>query len=140
MNRNNTRIRRLSAASVFLAAVLLSQYALGHSEGAIDDGGLFVGFLHPVKGLDHILAMLAVGMWGAQLGGRALWGLPVAFPLVMAMGGVLGILELPIPQIELGIALSVIVLGTLIALRARPPLWVAGVIVAFFAIFHGYAH
>ena len=140
MNRNDAWIRFLITSSISLAVILFATNAFAHTEGAIDDGGLFIGFLHPVKGLDHILAMLAVGMWGAQLGGRALWGLPVAFPLVMAMGGVLGIVEVPLPQIELGIAVSVIVLGTLIAFRARLPLWAAGVIVAFFAVFHGYAH
>jgi urease accessory protein len=84
--------------------------------------------------------MLAVGMWGAQLGAPAIWVLPVAFPLVMSLGGVAGILGVPMPPVEVGIVLSVIVLGAMIALDRRPPLLVAGILVAFFAIFHGYAH
>jgi len=84
--------------------------------------------------------MLAVGMWGAQLGPPAIWALPIAFPLVMSIGGVAGILGLPMPAIEPGIALSVIVLGGCIALDRRPPLWVAALLVSVFAVFHGYAH
>jgi urease accessory protein len=84
--------------------------------------------------------MLAVGMWGAQLRNPAIWLLPVAFPQVMALGGVAGILAVPLVGIELGIALSVIVLGSMIALDRRPPLWAALAIVSFFAVFHGYAH
>jgi len=90
--------------------------------------------------LDHVLAMLAVGMWGAQLGWPAIWVLPVAFPMVMAMGAVWGILGLPLPAVEIGVALSVIVLGAFIAAGRRPPLVVAGCVVAAFAVFHGYAH
>ena len=130
----------VSATTIVTALLLCSSMAHAHTEGAINDGGLFLGFLHPAKGIDHILAMLAVGMWGAQLGKPALWALPVAFPLVMAMGGVLGIVGVPLPGIEIGIALSVVGLGTLIALRVKTPLWAAGVIVGFFAIFHGHAH
>ena len=140
MNHHNSWSRLIVTTTVVMAIVVFASSAFAHSEGAVDDGGLLIGFLHPVRGLDHILAMLAVGMWGAQLGDRALWALPVAFPLVMAVGGVFGILEVPIPQIELGIAVSVIGLGTLIAFRAKLPLWAAGIIVAFFAVFHGYAH
>jgi urease accessory protein len=84
--------------------------------------------------------MLAVGMWGARLGSPAIWALPVAFPLVMALGGVAGILGLPLVAVELGVTLSVITLGSMIALDQRPPLWVASLLVAFFAVFHGYAH
>ena len=81
-----------------------------------------------------------VGLWGAQLGAPAIWVLPVTFPLVMAFGGVLGALGVPIPAIEVGIAISAIVLGAMVALSARPPLWVAMALVGIFAIFHGYAH
>jgi urease accessory protein len=79
-------------------------------------------------------------MWGAQLGAPAIWVLPVTFPLVMAFGGVLGAIGLPIPGIEIGIAISAVVLGGMVAFAARPPLWVAAVLVGLFAIFHGYAH
>lgn len=98
------------------------------------------GLRHPISGLDHIVAMVAVGLWGAQLGAPAIWMLPVAFPLVMALGGMLGLLGVPLPGTELGIAASAILLGGAVMLRARPPSWVAAALVGFFAIFHGYAH
>ena len=103
-------------------------------------GGLVSGFLHPIFGWDHVVAMVAVGLWGAFLGKPALWLLPVVFPLVMAMGGVLGILGIPVPAVEVGIAASSVVLGMLILFKVRSPIWVAGLIVGGFAIFHGYAH
>ena len=95
------------------------------------------GLRHPISGLDHIVAMLAVGLWGAQLGAPAIWMLPVTFPLVMALGGMLGLLGVPLPGTELGIAASAILLGGAVMLRARPPSWVAAILVGFFAIFHG---
>jgi urease accessory protein len=102
--------------------------------------GFKSGFLHPLSGLDHILAMVSVGIWGSQLGKPAIWLLPVTFPIVMAFGGVLGVRGVPLPGVEVGVALSALVLGLMIALSARPPLWVAAVLVGMFAIFHGYAH
>ena len=98
------------------------------------------GFLPPISGADHLIAMLAVGLWGAQLGAPAIWVLPITFPLVMAMGGVLGVGGIPIPFVEIIIALSAVALGLVIALQLRPPLWVAAALVALFAVFHGYAH
>jgi urease accessory protein len=103
-------------------------------------GGFLSGFQHPLTGLDHIVAMVAVGLWGAFLGGRAMWTLPVVFPMVMAIGGAVGVLGLPLPGVETGIALSGVILGAMVAFAAKPPLWVAAVIVGVFAIFHGYAH
>src|SRR5215216_152766 len=103
-------------------------------------GGFIGGLAHPVFGPDHVVAMVAVGLWGAFLGAPAIWLLPVVFPLVMAVGGVLGVLGVPIPAVESGIAASAIVLGLMVALAARPPLWVAAVLVGLFAIFHGHAH
>jgi len=111
-----------------------------HQQGAVDSNAFLVGFAHPFGGIDHLLAMLAVGMWGALLGMPALWMLPIAFPMLMAVGGVAGILGMPLPSIELGIALSVIVLGAVILFAVRPPLWGSLLIVSFFALFHGYAH
>jgi urease accessory protein len=102
--------------------------------------GFLSGFTHPLYGWDHVAAMIAVGILGAFLGRPAVWVLPVIFPIVMAFGAVLGILGVPLPGIEPGIALSSIVLGSLIVLAIRPPLWVAAILVAGFAIFHGYAH
>ncbi len=84
--------------------------------------------------------MVAVGLWGAVLGLPAIWVLPVAFPMVMAVGGLLGLLGWPVPGVEIGIAVSAIVLGAMVLLESRPPLWLAALIVAFFAVFHGHAH
>ncbi len=114
--------------------------ALAHVGQGDVGGGFVAGIEHPVFGLDHVIAMVAVGMWGAQLGAPAIWVLPVTFPVVMAFGGVLGVIGVPIPGIEIGIAASAIVLGGMVAFAARPPLWVAAVLVGIFAIFHGYAH
>ena len=93
-----------------------------------------------VSGLDHVLAMVSVGLWGAQLGAPAVWLLPVTFPMVMAFGGMLGLMGVPLPGVEVGIALSGILLGLAVLSEWRPPLWSAAVIVGFFAIFHGHAH
>ena len=112
--------------------------ALAHS-GSVA-GGFVGGIAHPVFGPDHVAAMVAVGLWGAFLGAPAIYILPVVFPLVMAMGGVLGILGVPLPGVEIGIATSAIVIGMMVAVAARPPLWVAAVLVGAFAIFHGHAH
>jgi urease accessory protein len=103
-------------------------------------GGFLSGFTHPLSGLDHIVAMFAVGLWGAFLGSPAMWVLPVVFPIVMAFGGALGIVGVPLPGVEAGIACSGIVLGLMVAAAARPPIWVAAVIVGVFAVFHGHAH
>lgn len=121
-----------------LMLALASSAAAHSAAGAV--GGFSSGFFHPLMGLDHIVAMVAVGLWGAFLGGRAMWALPVVFPVVMAFGGAMGVLGIPLPGVEIGIALSGIILGLMVALAARPKLWVAAVIVGFFAIFHGHAH
>jgi urease accessory protein len=119
--------------------LLLPATAGAHTETGVV-GGFVSGFKHPLTGLDHIVAMVAVGLWGAFLGPPAMWALPVVFPVVMALGGALGVLGVPLPAVETGIALSGIVLGLMVAFKARPPLWIAGIIVGFFAIFHGHAH
>jgi len=102
--------------------------------------GFLTGLKHPISGLDHVLAMIAVGLWGAQLGSPAVWMLPVAFPMMMAFGGFIGLVGLPLPGVEIGIALSAVLLGTVVARESRPSLAVAVLLVAFFAIFHGHAH
>lgn len=119
-------------------ALMAASPALAHT-GSIG-GGFGGGLAHPLFGLDHVAAMVAVGLWGAFLGRPAIFILPVVFPLVMAFGGVLGIFGMPLPGAEIGIAISAAVLGMMVALAARPPLWVASVLVGAFAIFHGYAH
>lgn len=136
--------RRASLASrvhvpLLLAALLVPAVAQAHTEvGAI--GGFISGVLHPMTGPDHIAAMVAVGIWGAFLGAPAMWLLPVVFPLVMACGGALGVLGVALPGVEVAIALSAVMLGAMVVLAARPPLWVAASMVGFFAIFHGHAH
>lgn len=102
--------------------------------------GFLTGFVHPLSGWDHMLAMVAVGLWGAFLGRPAIWQLPVVFPIVMALGGVLGIAGVMLPLVEVGIAASALILGLMIVLAVRPPLWVAGAVVGAFAVFHGHAH
>ncbi len=130
---------RLPFILAFCAAAVTASPAWAHTEAGVA-GGLISGFLHPLTGPDHLVAMVAVGLWGAFLGAPAIWLLPVVFPLVMTIGGVLGVLGIPLPAVELGIACSAIVLGLVVAFAARPPLWIAAVIVGVFAIFHGHAH
>ena len=115
---------RLLICLLLLAAIIISSSAHAHVGDGLT-GGFLGGFEHPLFGPDHVVAMVAVGLWGAFLGAPAIWLLPVVFPLVMAFGGALGILGVPIPGIEVGIAVSAIVLGLMVALAARPPLWVA---------------
>ncbi len=137
--RPASRRRPIPANALALLSALWAQTAMGHLLQG-EASGFFTGLLHPVSGADHVLAMVAVGLWGAQLGAPAIWVLPVAFPLVMAMGGMLGFLGVPIPGVEYGIAASAIVLGTAVAFEVRPPLVVAALVVGCFAIFHGHAH
>jgi urease accessory protein len=133
----NTKFKSLGLA---LARLLVFSSAAFGLSGEGLAGGFIGGFMHPIMGLDHVTAMVAVGILGAFLGRPAIWVLPVVFPLVMAFGGVLGIMGVPIPNIEVGIAVSSIVLGLIIALALKMPLWVASILVAIFAIFHGHAH
>jgi len=102
--------------------------------------GFLTGLLHPVSGLDHVLAMVAVGLWGAQLGAPAIWLLPVTFPVVMALGGLLGLLGVPLPGVEVGIAASAVLLGGAVMTERRVPVYAAAALVGFFAVFHGHAH
>ncbi|MCL8487135.1 MULTISPECIES: HupE/UreJ family protein [Bradyrhizobium] len=128
-----------SACGVVLLSVLTASPGFAHEQTGVG-GGLAAGLLHPLTGLDHLVAMVAVGIWGAQLGGAAIWVLPIVFPLVMALGAVVGILKIGLPVPELVIALSALVLGLAVALRVRAPFVLAAAVVAVFAIFHGHAH
>lgn len=104
-------------------------------------GGFGSGFEHPLLGADHFLAMLAVGLWGAQMGGRSVWTLPATFPLIMCVGGVIGMLaDIPDPVISAGISLSLLALGAAIACRWNAPEYASLTIIALFALFHGYPH
>ncbi|HXJ34089.1 MAG TPA: HupE/UreJ family protein [Candidatus Eisenbacteria bacterium] len=129
------RLRR----AITVLAILNAQTALAHVQRG-EAAGFLTGFRHPISGWDHVLAMVAVGLWGAQLGAPAIWVLPVAFPLVMAMGGMLALIGVPLPGIEVGIAASAVLLGAAVMFEVRPPLVVAASLVGVFAVFHGHAH
>lgn len=126
-------------AGLALAAILLPTLAFAHT-GAGHTAGFLHGFEHPLFGIDHVLAMVTVGIFAWQLGGRALWLVPLTFVLVMAIGGGLGVAGVDVPFVELGIALSVVVLGAVVAFGVKAPLAVAMGLVGLFAIFHGHAH
>jgi urease accessory protein len=128
-------------ACLFLPATLclLAAPAQAHTLGG-EAGGFLSGLQHPISGWDHILAMVSVGLWGAQLGAPAIWLLPVTFPIVMAFGGFLGLVGVPFPSVEIGIALSALLLGAAVMVQWRPPLLAAAVLVGMFALFHGHAH
>src|SRR5262249_8003122 len=131
--------RRLPLLWALIAVFFLAHPAFAHEQAGVS-GGLISGLLHPLTGMDHLIAMVAVGIWGAQLGAPAIWVLPITFPLVMAMGGVLGILHVPLPAPEVVIALSAFILGAAVATRLRLPFAAAAAVVAIFAVFHGHAH
>jgi urease accessory protein len=126
-------------AALLLPIVLWPLAVWAHVESG-QAGGFLSGLSHPVSGLDHVVAMIAVGLWGAQLGMPAIWILPVAFPMLMAFGGMLGLIGVPLPGVEIGIALSAVVLGALVLGRVLLPLAAAVIVVAGFAVFHGHAH
>ena len=135
--RHTRRQRWAPALAVLL--MLWAQDAFAHVQMG-EAAGFLIGLLHPISGLDHVLAMVAVGLWGAQLGAPAIWVLPVAFPLIMALGGMLGLMGVPLPGIEYGIAASALLLGAAVALEVRASLVVTALLVGVFAIFHGHAH
>jgi urease accessory protein len=130
---------RTSVGLVLLSAMLSAAPASAHSAdaGAV---GLGAGFLHPLFGLDHLLAMISVGVWGAELGVPAIWLLPICFPLIMAAGGALGVVGVPLPGGEILVAVSVMVLGMFVLYGRQVPLALALAIVGVFAIAHGHAH
>lgn len=130
--------REFTTLTVVGLFMVLPRAVYAHETGA--GGGLVSGLTHPLFGLDHVVAMVAVGLWGGQLKQPAIWLLPVTFPIVMAIGGLLGARGMPLPFVEVGIATSAIVLGIMVAASIKPPLWVAAVVVGAFAIFHGHAH
>jgi urease accessory protein len=130
---------KIQRAVLRLAVLFWPAMAWAHTESG-RAAGFLAGVRHPISGLDHVLAMVAVGLWGAQLGAPAIWLLPVTFPLVMAFGGTLGLIGVPLPGVEAAIAISGLLLGLAVLAEWRPPLWTAAVIVGFFAIFHGHAH
>ncbi|MGA4637335.1 HupE/UreJ family protein [Pseudomonas solani] len=126
--------KALYALALFLTPALAFAHP-GH-----DSSGLMAGVAHPITGLDHLLAMLAVGLWAAQQQGAARWALPVTFVGTMLLGGLLGFEGLQLPFMETGIAASVLALGLLVAVAVRPPMFVAVGLTALFALAHGVAH
>ena len=122
-----------------LAYVAILPVAEAHTFGS-QGAGLIAGLTHPFVGLDHLLAMIAVGIWAGQLGGRAVWLIPLTFVSVMAAAATLASFGLLLPLMEPAIACSVLVLGLLIAGSVRLPTSVGGLLVSLFAVFHGYAH
>lgn len=131
--------RATVAAFAILFAMLAATPASAHDDTGLA-GGFLSGFLHPLSGFDHALAMVAVGLWGAILGRPLLIALPIVFPLMMAVGGAIGIAGVPLPPVELGIAISVVTLGLMVLFAVRAPVAAACAIVALFALFHGFAH
>ena len=134
-NNNTALILLLVLAMVCSLSVPANAHIIGG-----EAGGFLSGFEHPISGMDHILAMVSVGLWGAQLGAPAIWLLPVTFPIVMAFGGFLGLIGIPLPGVEVGIALSALLLGAAVMAEWRAPLFAAAALVGVFAIFHGHAH
>lgn len=130
---------RTLASAVLAFTLLIPAIAFAHTgQGAI--GGFAQGFAHPIFGIDHVLAMIAVGLFAGQLGDRALWLVPAAFVGVMALGGALGVAKVAVPAVEIGIALSVVVLGAVVAFGLKAPVPLAMLLVGVFAVFHGHAH
>lgn len=121
------------------ATLLVPSLAYAHP-GSGPTGGLLPGLAHPLTGLDHIAAMVAVGLWAAQRGGRAIWLVPVSFVAAMSVGGLLGATGVSLPLVEPTIIVSVLVLGLLVATAVRFPLVASSLLVALFAVFHGHAH
>jgi urease accessory protein len=132
-------IRMAVWLAAIAAMVLLPGAADAHTFGIAHDH-FTAGFAHPFGGLDHLLAMIAVGLWAAQLGGRALWAVPAAFVAMMAVGGAAAMTGMALPNVELGITGSLLVLGALILAWAKLPVWAGVALVGFFAVFHGHAH
>jgi urease accessory protein len=141
MSTAKCRARIRSSSLRWWAATALAFYtSAGAHTGTGLAGGFAWGFRHPLTGGDHLLAMVSVGLWGAFLGRPLIYQLPVGFPAMMVVGAIVGMVGVPLGCIEIGIALSVVALGSCIALSVRAPVWMACAVVGTFAVFHGYAH
>jgi urease accessory protein len=139
MKRGQSSVQSVSWLLITVSTLFGTSFAQAHPQQG-QAAGFTTGFLHPWSGADHILAMIAVGIWGAQLGTPAIWLLPVIFPMVMAFGGFLGLIGVRLPGVELGIALSALLLGVAVCAQARPKLIFAMILVGCFGLFHGHAH
>ncbi|MGH8446738.1 MAG: HupE/UreJ family protein [Solimonas sp.] len=131
---------RLTAAVASLALSAVAMPAFAHPGHDLPGAGFLAGLAHPLTGADHLLAMIAVGVWAAQLGGRARWAVPLSFVAVMAVGAACAMNGWAPPYIEAGIAASLLVLGLLVAMAGRLPLPVATALTGAFAFYHGAAH
>ena len=130
-----------TALRLFVTVTLLFAPSIAFAHpGHGEESGLLAGLIHPFSGLDHLLAMTAVGLFAAHLGGRALWAVPASFVAVMALGGIFGAAGVSLPFVETAIALSVLVFGFVIFSGMTPPVFAAMALVGLFAIFHGHAH
>ncbi|WP_292634198.1 HupE/UreJ family protein, partial [Mesorhizobium sp.] len=129
--------KRNTLAVILLLAAAMPAYA---HVGAGSTSSFAAGFVHPLSGLDHMTAMVAVGLWAAMKGGKALWAWPLAFLGVMLAGGALGMLHVPVPFVEPGILASVVAFGLLVALAIDLPVSAGVAIIGLFALFHGHAH
>jgi urease accessory protein len=133
-SKSLTRSAALAGALALVPSLATAHTGLGHVDGFAH------GFAHPLDGLDHVLAMVMVGLFASQLGGRARWLVPASFVSVMVLGGMFGIAGIAVPFVELGIGLSIVVLGVVVAYNFQAGLTAAMALVGFFAVFHGYAH
>ncbi len=135
-------MKKYTMSALVLALTLIPKVAFAHDgpHSLLFSEGFFYGFMHPILGIDHLLAMLCVGVISSQLGGKAIWQVPATFVIVMAVGGALGILGIGLPAVETAIALSVLALGAAIVAGKQFPLPATLVLVAGFALFHGHAH
>ncbi|MER8695587.1 HupE/UreJ family protein [Mesorhizobium opportunistum] len=129
--------KRLCLSAILLLAAAMPAYA---HVGIGTTSSLTAGFMHPLSGLDHMTVMVAVGLWAALKGGKAIWAWPAAFAGVMLVGGALGMLHMPLPFVEPGILASVVAFGLLVALATDLPVSTGAAIIALFALFHGHAH
>jgi urease accessory protein len=132
--------KRLYSVMIALGLSLIPVTVFAHEGGNVPFGGFLAGLVHPVLGYDHLLAMLCVGIISAQIGGKAIWTVPSTFVGVMAVGGALGLIGIGALPAELGISLSLVLLGGVIAAERQFPIWIAMIVVGIFAVFHGYAH
>ncbi len=134
--------RRALTLGALAIALFAANTALAHT-GVTATHGFGAGFIHPLLGVDHLLAMVAIGLWAAQSAGRsrrALWTIPAAFVAAMAGGAALALAGIGLPLVEFGIAGSVVLLGALVATRFNPPVALGAALAALFAVFHGHAH
>jgi urease accessory protein len=139
MNRNS--LERFALVTLLAAvAVILGPGTVYAHTGVGPTHDLLHGLAHPLTGLDHLLAMFAVGLWAAQRGGRAIWFVPLTFVVLMTLGALIGMSGVSIPSVESGIAISVLVLGIFVAAAIRLPFSISSAIVGLFALFHGHAH